>query len=44
MKSPDKQTDTALYETGTIHNSMYRTFWTGGKLLLSLYITNPQIS
>ena len=31
-------------ETGTIYNSMYRTFWTGGKLLLSLYITNPQIS
>ena len=43
-ESPDKQTDTALYEAGTIYNSMYRTFWTGGELLLSLYITNPQIS
>ena len=30
--------------TGTIYNSMYRTFWTGSELLLSLYITNPQIS
>ena len=39
----DQPADTAFHEAGKVYDHEHRSFWTGNTLLLSFYITDPQI-
>lgn len=41
--STDQPADTAFHEAGKVYDHEHRSFWTGNTLLLSFYITDPQI-